>query len=328
MASNYGVYKWGLGQQSIGTAGANPEDLLDLITNVDPYDTPWVTQAPKVQANHVIHEWLVDTLGTVTTSGAIEGDDYTYETSTTPSRQYNLTMILRQDLGVSETQRALNPKGFKDAYAYEVQKATKRLAIKLEKIVFASLTTATGTSGTARVMKTFQSFITTNTAYASGGDGTSAGNLTSRDFNTMLQTIYVAGGNPEQVYVSPAVKRIISLFTISGETRNIAAVEKKLVNAVDIYDSDFGLIQIVVDRWVPEATNTATAVASALDPTGRMFFLQRSMNRLAWLRPMQHTLIGKRGDNVAGIVVGEVTLECLNEKANGLIKSVNNYSAS
>jgi hypothetical protein len=326
---NFGVYKFGF----LAGAGANQEDLLDLITNVDPYDTPWVTQAPKTQASHVVHEWLTDTLGSVDTSGSAEGADYAYDSSTTPARVYNVTMILRQDIGVSETQRAVNPAGFKDAYAYEVQKATKRLAIKLETIIFANLTSATGTNATAggsanaRVMRNLQSFIATNTAYANGGSAASAGVLTSLDFNSMLQTIYASGGNPEQCYVSPSVKRQISAFTVTQQNRNISAVEKKLVNAVDVYDSDFGLIQIVLDRWVPQGANTTTAAVSAGDVAGQIFFLQRAMNRLAWLRPMAHSLIGKRGDNVAGIVLGEVTLEVLNEKANGRIVSVNNKSA-
>lgn len=321
MADNNGVYKFGY----LAGAGANREDLLDLITNVDPWDTPWVTQAPKVTASHVVHEWLTDTLGSTDATGAIEGADWSYASTSTPARALNQTMILRQDLGVSETQRALNPAGFKDAYAYEIQKATKRLAIKLEKAVFQEVTAATGASATARQMKSFEDFITTNTAFAAGGNATSAGNLTQADFNGMLQEIYESGGNPEQCYASPAAKRLISAFTVTNERHNVAAAEKKLVAAVDMYDSDFGLIQVVLDRWVPQATNTATAVASALHVVGRLFFLQRSINRLAWLRPMQHSLIGKKGDTIAGMVVGEVTLEVLNQKANGSIKSVNNF---
>jgi hypothetical protein len=58
-----------------------------------------------------------------------------------------------------------------------------------------------------------------------------------------------------------------------------------------------------------------------------MFFLSRAINRIAWLRPVHHELIGKRGDSVAGYVVGECTLEVLAEKANGRILSVNNKSA-
>lgn len=334
---NAGVYKFGISPGS----GVNKEDLLDQIVNVDPWDTPWVSQAPKVACQHVYHQWLQDTLGSVDTTSAVEGADYTYDSSTTPSREFNVTAILRQDIGVSETQRAVDSAGFKDAYAYEIQKATKRLAIKLEKMVFAVLTTATGASGTARVMKGFQSFIVTNTAYAGAnagapslGDATHDGQATAGDFNDMLELIYRSGGNPEQVYVSPKVKRQISAFTVPGaaagqpHARNIAAVDKKLVSAIDFYDSDFGLIQVVLDRWVPESTNATTATASATATGGQMFFLQRNMNRLAWLRPMTHQLIGKRGDSVAGIVVGEVTLEVLNEKANGRMLSVNNKSGT
>jgi hypothetical protein len=296
--------------------------------------TPWVTQAPKVECKHVYHEWLKDTLGTVDATGAVEGADYAFESSTTPTREFNITMILRKDIGVTETQRYVNPAGFKDAYAYEIQKATKLLAIKLEKAVFTSVSTATGASATARQMKNFQDFITTNTAYAGvlggavTGAAATAGTLTVKDFNAMLRRVYNAGGSPEQVYVSPTVKQMISGFTSIGTTqpRNIAAIDKKLISAVDFYDSDFGLIQIILDRWIPEAANTATAGASQTDVTGRMFFLQRSMNRLAWLRPMQHFLVGKRGDSVAGIIVGEVTMEVLNEKANGMMKSVSNLN--
>ena len=321
-------------------SGVQREDLLEQITNIDPWETPWVSQAPKVGARHVYHQWLTDTLSSQNLNGAIEGADWSLDSTTSPARQFNITMILRKDIGVSETERAVDTAGFKDHYAYEVQKATKELAIKLEKVVFGALTTATGASGTARVMKGFQAMVTTNTAYAgnnagapSAGDATHDGQLAVGDFNDMLNTIFSAGGNPEQVYVSPKVKRQISAFTVAGATsgtphaRNIAAVEKKLVSAIDFYDSDFGLIQIVLDRWVPESTNTVTATASATATGGQMFFLSRAINRLAWLRPMNHQLIGRRGDSVAGYVVGEVTLEVLNEKANGIIKSVNNKSS-
>ena len=334
--------------------GANKEDLLDQIINIDPFDTPWVSQAPKTTAKHVYHQWLQDDLGTtITTATANEGGDFAYDMVSTnsagPQRVFNVTNILRQDIGVTETQRAVDSAGFADYYAYELQKATKRLAIKLEKLVLTAATYQSGDSGTPRVMKNLGSFITTNTAYAgtnplgriggtatssAAGSAASAGMLTSGDFNDMLEKIYKAGGNPEQVYVSPKVKRQISAFSIAGGTpdapfaRNIAASDKKLISSIDFYDTDFGIIQIVLDRWMPEGANTSTALANAPDTAGCAYFLQRSMNRLAWLRPMTHQFIGKRGDTVAGIVIGEVTLEVLSEKANGVIKSINNKSAA
>jgi len=65
-----------------------------------------------------LHEWLKDTLSTLALTGAIEGDAWDYNTAvTTPTREFNVTEILRKDIAVSETQRAVNPAGFRDAYA-------------------------------------------------------------------------------------------------------------------------------------------------------------------------------------------------------------------
>jgi hypothetical protein len=351
-----GVYKVGTFGGNVTAAGAHKEDLLDQIVMIDPFDTPWVSQAPKTTCKHVYHQWLLDTLGDVPLSNAayaVEGAEWSANAAgylTVPTREFNVTSILREDIAATETMRAVDAAGFADVYAYEMQKATKRLAILLEKMVLQNVatatTTSTGASNAARRMKSLQDFITTNKAFAGansqgkigGGSpqiGTTgvAGQLTSGDFNDMLEAIYKTGGNPEQVYVSPKVKRQISAFTLIGSdsaspyTRNIAAIDKKLISSIDFYDTDFGIIQIVLDRWVPEATNTATSTATATDVSGVAFFLQRSMNRLAWLRPMQHQFMGKRGDSVAGSIIGEVTLECLNQKANGIIKSINNKSA-
>lgn len=334
---NFGSYAFDGADLKSGVAR---EDLLEQITNISPYDTPFVSQAPKVACRHIYHQWLIDTLSSQNTDGAVEGADWSLDSTTAPSRIFNVTMILRKDIGLSESQRAVDTAGFADQYAYEVQKAVKELAIKLETCVFGALSTSTGTSANARVMKGLQSFIVTNTAYAGAGSGgvtpggaSNDGQLVVGDFADMLNAIYVQGGNPEQVYASPRVKRQISAFTVPGaaagtpHARNIAAVDKKLVGAIDFYDSDFGLIQVVLDRWVPESTNTTTATASATATGGQLFFLSRAINRLAWLRPVHHELVGKRGDSVAGLVVGEVTLEVLNEKANGRILAVNNKSA-
>jgi hypothetical protein len=329
---NFGAYAFDGSDLKSGVAR---EDLLEQITNISPYDTPFVSQAPKVGCRHIYHQWLQDSLAAVGTepnalTGALEGADWMLDPTTAPVRVFNVTMILRKDIGLSESQRAVDNAGFKDQYAYEVQKAGKELAVKLERLVFGNLSTATGNSAASRIMKGLQQFIATNTAYATNGDAASAGNLAVLDFNGMLNTIYTQGGSPEQVYVSPAIKRQVSAFTVPGaasgtpHARNIAAVDKKLVGAIDFYDSDFGLIQIVLDRWVPEAANTSTGAALALDTAGNMFFLSRAMNRLAWLRPVHHELVGKRGDSVAGTVIGEVTLEVLQEKANGRIRGVNN----
>lgn len=327
MSVSAGSYKYGLGGQS---NDVNREDLIDVYTLQTPWDTPWLAQAPKTQAQSVLHQWLVDTLRSPVTTGAIEGAAYVYVTSTTPTRVSNVSMIFRKDIGVTRTQMKANPAAIGNTYTHEIDKGTKELATDIETSVFANLTSATGATGTARVMKGFQNFITSNTAYpASLGAAATAGQLTVNDFNSMLQTIYTAGGNPDQVFVSPAVKRQVSAFTLTQQNRNIAAAEKKLIQGIDMFDSDFGLLAIVLDRHVPQSTNTTTAASgAATDVRGTMFILERAKNRWAWFDPVHHDYVGKLGDSVNGILVGEGCLEVLNEKANGMIKSINNKNAA
>jgi hypothetical protein len=330
----------------VAGVGANREDLLDLISNISPYDTPFVTSAPKVKANGVLHQWLVDTLAATSTAGAIEGGNWALDTTTRPSRLTNVTQIFRKDIAVSETQRSVNAAGFKDAYQLELMKAMREIARNIEVRIFQgsgnvtsgpASTTAATDSG--RIMGNLQNFLTATankgsypavpgTAFTElfASASSSAANLTVTMFNDALEQAFDNGGNPEQCFASPKLKRQISNFTATSQNRNIAAVEKKLVAAMDLYFSDFGLIEIVLDRWVPEATNTVTTTAAS-DCRGNLFFLERAKNRLAWLRPMQHTLIGKLGDSVAGTVLGEATLEVLAPAANVRLAGVNNITA-
>lgn len=290
---------------------------------------------------------MIDTLAATSTAGALEGDDWTFSayTTTRPSRLVNYTQIFRKDIAVSETQRAVNSAGFRDAYQLELMKAMREIARNIEVCVFQSSgnvtsgpATVSGGTATGRTFSNLENFLTasankgtypTTTAsytllFASASS--SAANLTVTMFNDALEQAFDNGGNPEQCFASPKLKRQISNFTATNQNRNIAAVEKKLVAAMDLYFSDFGLIEIVLDRWIPEATNTVTTTAAS-DARGNLFFLERAKNRLAWLRPMQHTLIGKRGDSVAGTILGEVTLECLAPAANVRLAGVNQITA-
>lgn len=327
MSVSAGTYKYGLGGQS---NDVNREDLIDIYTQQTPWDTPWLAQAPKTTASSVLHQWLIDTMRAPVTTGAIEGAAYTYVTSTTPTRVSNVLMIFRKDIGVTRTQMKANPAAIGNTYSLELEKGTRELGTDIETSIFANLTSATGTTAAARVMKGFQNFITSNTARpASLGAASTAGQLVANDFNKILDTIYTAGGNPDQVFVSPSVKRMFSSFTLTQQNRNISAAEKKLVQGIDMYDSDFGLLAIVLDRFVPQSTNTTTAAGvSSTDTRGTVFVLERAKNRWAWFDPLHHEYVGKLGDSINGLIVGEGTLEVLNEKANGMIIAVNNKNAA
>lgn len=322
--NNAGTYLF----DSYTRTSSNQEDLVDWIANVDPYETPLTVSLGRTVARSSYHQWQTDTLRSRNARGIIEGNDWTSAAASAPVRVTNITEIFGDDIAVTETEKAENPAGFGDAYAYQLEKACKSTLVDIEAAILATATGGvTGTSAAARVMKNLEGFAATNTATAAdyitaGGTG-SAGMIGAVDITNMLQEVWDSGGNVDLIVCNGAYKRQISSFT-QNNTRFIPSVDKKVVAGIDVYDSDFGLVPIQLNRWCPASTNTSTASASATDVRGRIWFLQRSLVRLAWLRPLQHNLMGKRGDSTVGQVRAELTLEVGNEKGIGVMKGVNN----
>lgn len=359
------AYLWGPQATGGATEIVTKEDVLDLVINIDPYDTPGVTLLPKSTANSTLHEWVTDTLSPTASNTAVlssssvnvggwpEGADFDERDVLNRTRNTNITQIFRKDIKVSNTMRALNPFGVADEYSYQILKATREVARNMEVALWRQAESAglSGTSATlARLWKSFEGLLTTNAAFARGTmlsnsatDSTStAYPVREQDFNAMLNRIYTQGGDVDTVFVSPSVKRYVSSWGL-GEAVNAAGgggvvelqsnrgqVDRRLVRKIDVYESDFGMVQIVLDRWIPQGTaTTITATATAAVGTanyatnaGRIFFLERARNRIAFLRPFRHVPLPPGGDNSRGIVVGEATIEALAEKGSGFIKLV------
>jgi len=360
-----GSYVWGAIPGTYSASNVNREDLLGLITNVDPTYTPFLTTCAKTTVRDAMaHYWFKDTLSALSVVGAKEGTDFSVSTTTRPTREYNWCWIGRKDILVTETQRAANPAAFADTYGYEQQKAGKEILRNLEALIFANdgaqyasgsyystvsaaatntsstaneqlkWTTATGTSAAARYPKNLESFLTSNVMYSTDLTGTTigssccvAGILAVNDVNKMLQTIWTNGGEPDSIWVNGPGKRQMSAFTQGSQNRNILAEDKKLTLAIDVFDTDFGLKVVICSRWVPRSFNSASTTATGQDVSGRIFFLERRNVRLGTYRPLAHSFIGKLGDSVAGYMAGEWTLEVLNEKSCGVIKGYNDKSA-
>lgn len=282
------------------TEAGNRESLMDVITNISPYETPLLSELPKVNVGATLHEWMTESLSTYDESNAqIEGADYSFTRGSARTRVTNNTQILSKTWEVSGSQEAVDKAGIDSEYARRMQNAMKELATDVE----ASLMNGTGNSGasgTAREMKGVVSFITTN---VETGTGTGSETLTEDMYNDLLQTIWEAGGKPDTTYVAAKQKRVISGFTASS-TQNIDAADKKLVNSVEIYESDFGLQTIKLHRDVPIDNVVA---------------LEKNKWAVGVLRPVMEKEVSIVGDAMRGAAVGEMTLVAYNEAASGKI---------
>lgn len=282
----------------------NRESLLDVITNISPTETQLYTGLQRSTASQPRHEWPRDTLNAAAVNAADEGADAGAGGNTNPTREANYTQIVKKVYEVTETERATDSAGFNDRLSYEMMKAMKEWKNDAEfALVRGSL--ATGNNSTARQLEGVKNAITTHATSASGVS------LSETMLNNYFENVWNSGGNVDEVYVDGTLKRRISGFT-GGATKNIDAEDKRLVNSVDVYESDFGLVKVFLHRHVTAGS----------DVNNDIIGIQSDKWAVAHLREPKRETLAKVGDATREMIIGEFTLECRAENANFLTQAV------
>ena len=306
------------------TAIGQREDLSDVIYNISPTETPFLNSVGKSKATAIYHEWQTDSLASVNTSNAaVEGATASDATISPTVRVGNRTQISQKTIKISGTLDAVNKAGRKSEKAYQLAKASSEIKRDMEAILLSNQTAANGNATTARNIGGLQAWLASNTSNGSGGsagaNGTTARTTgTDRAFtatllNTVAQSAFTNGGSPTMLLVTPAQKVVASTFSgIATRYRDVPANQQaQIINAADVYVSDFGIIQIVPDRFIPNADNDDTA-----------FLLDTEMAAVAYLRPFQTNELAQVGDADLTQLLVEYTLEVKNEAAHGIISDL------
>lgn len=298
MAESTNTYKT---YESIG----NREDLIDVITNISPVDT-WVTSnTGSKRAKGVYHEWQTDSLDAAIQNAVTEGNDASASAAVPTSRTGNYCQILQKAFTISGTQEAIDKAGRASEIAYQTAKKAKELARDIEYALVINATSSAGCSNNARLLKGLDGWISTNCTYGGASVGASV-TLSAGQLNDCLQVIWAAGGYPRHVLCGAFQKRTISGF--STNTREIAADTKKLVQAVDIFLSDFGELLIRLHQQMNTSIPSKVFILGDMDHWNK-----------AWLRPVKRSELAKTGDATKFQVVAELTLESLQEAGHGKI---------
>ncbi len=291
------------------------EDLSDVIYNISPTDTPFLSSASKTQATAVLHEWQTDSLAAASSTNAvIEGDEATANAITATTRLSNSSQILDKVVTITGTQEAVDKAGRASEIAYQIAKAAKELKRDLESSLTANNAEVTGGSSTAREMGGLGAWVITNDVFGSGGasgngigdtartDGTQRV-FTETQLKSVIKSVWNAGGNPQIIMVGPFNKQKLSGFT-GNSTRFDAGADATLYTSVDVYASDFGQTQVIPNRF----SRDRDAWVLDMDYWGVAFLRDFSMHELA-----------KTGDTEKRQLLVECTLEARNEGASGLI---------
>jgi len=299
------------------------EDLSDVIYNISPTETPFMSSIGKTKATAVNHEWQTDSLAAATTNNAaVEGADASDATMVPTVRLGNYTQILQKTIKVSGTLDTVNKAGRKSEKAYQLAKASQELKRDMETIMLSNQGKSAGaTNSTARKMGSLLSWIKTNSDVGiSGVDPLTIGTSTRTDgttrtftetlLKTVVAKVFDAGGMPSVLMVGSLGKQKVSSFAGIGATRfNVTGAKPStIIGAADIYVSDFGNISVVPNRFMRARD------ALVIDP---------EYAAIAYLRPFQTNELAKAGDADKTQILVECTLEVKNEAAMGIIADLN-----
>lgn len=280
------------------------EDLTNLLEIITPYDTPAWSTFGKTGCSSTLHEWQTVTLAAANSDNAqVEGFTASYATSTPTSRLSNYTQIFAKTVEVSNTAKKVQYAGRADEVAFQTELRMKEIARDIDAAGIIGTATAGGDAGAgARKMNGMLYFLTASGATLTAGSAaTIQTTLTESRFNTLLQGIFANGGNPKVVFCNGFQKRAISQFSSPG-SRQIMTNDGRLNAAVNYYESDFGVIEMTLERQMPKDT------IAVIDPA----FFKWSILRAPTMSDMAVI-----GDAQRALIVGELTFMCLNQNSSG-----------
>ena len=292
------------------------EDLSNVIHNISPEETPFYSKAAKKAAKNTLVEWQTDSLRASAVNAHIEGDATTAEARAATTRLGNYTQIFKNAVVVSDSDDNVDNAGRAKEIAYQTLKIAKEQKLDIEKALFANNARAAGNSTTARELAGAPAWLTTNTVAGVGGadptgdgtdartDGTQAA-FSQDNFDTVMQSIWVAGGKPDTVYLSAFQMNVALGFTGNNNQRSsVQAGDERVVKSLAVYVTPWGSVE-----FMPSRENRSRDV----------FIMQDNMWEVASLRGTKNVALAKTGDNTTRQVVTELTLCAKNEAANGII---------
>ena len=312
------------------TRVGNREDLADIIYNIDPVETPFISSIGKTNADAVNHEWQTDTLAAADPQNkAIQGDVLANTVRAPTVRLGNYTQIFWKQIDTSSTQMAVKSAGRRDEHAYQIAKAGKELKRDMETRMtgnFAAVPPGTSTAGESAGM---QAFLRTNVSRGATGanptlSGTTSGypnaaatNGTQRTstetlLKSVIKLVYDNGGEIKIAMMGTGQKQTFSTFPGIAEQRHeVGEGMASIIGGADIYQSDFGKLTAVPNRFIGTPTTGGS--------NREIILYDPEYWSVATLDPLKREPLGKQGLSDRDLIFGEMTLRCNNEKSAGIV---------
>lgn len=282
------------------------EELM-LVTAIDSNTLTVVRGYAGTTPENLADDQVINILG----NAALEGADKPGARFTNRARCGNYTQIFTATVEVSGTDMAASQLGLADELDFQKQERLREMVRDLENTVINGgqpSSNPEGSDSVRRSMKGVVQHLSTNVFHTGDSGFPSGTDLDEEKVNYVLRQIWAnSSGNVDLIVVGGFQKRKINAFTASS--RSFGANDTKFTDMISVYESDFGVCQIITTRWMP-------ADAALLLDSSRVNVLPLA-GRSFHFKPLASS-----GDYECGELIGEYTLELKNEASHGLIRDL------
>jgi hypothetical protein len=283
----------------------------------------------KDKASATYTEWQMDNLASPAENAQLEGDVAPAAAFTPTVRAGGYTQIFSKAASVTGTiQSTVKAGRSQDEMAYQLTKKTNELKRDIEWAFINNAVQDGGTTTAPRKTRGLAGWIDSNysigagatmPAYTANTARTAAGNraLTETLLKSSIQQVYSAGGNPDIIMVNPIQRQVVSGFS-SSNTRFQDVSNKTLVSTISVYESDFGTLKVVANRFQDLTSGSTTYTANQ----GTAYILESGKLASAFLRSFSVKDLAITGDYESKQIIAEVALKVDNNKAHGSIRDL------
>lgn len=332
-------------QQTFAAVGIR-EQLANVIYNTMPTETPLFTMAKKVNVGSRTPEWQrsIDA-DPAPTNAVVEGDDIGNDSTVQPDRLKNVTQLFDKVAQVSSTMQAVNTAGRGNEMAYQMAMRGRELKRDIESRFQGNYASVLGNASTAGEAAGVEAWLSSNVSRgstgASGGfnsgtgliaaatDGTTR-LITEDMFKSVIADTWINGGEDAMILCGPRMKqKISSTFTGVATQYNAIDGQKKVLiqGGIDLYRSDFGIHKIMPTRLGSYGTGRTRVYrpssSGEIETANRtVLVLDPKSWTVAFLQPIQQKPLAENGHSVRRMLWAECTLECADERTNGVVADV------
>jgi hypothetical protein len=265
---------------------------------------------------------------------------------TAGTRIGNHCQISRKDIVVTRRANIVKKAGRRNELGYQIAKAGRELKRDIEASICSNNNAVQGSTTVAGQAASYLSWMRNNSSRAnliSGTDGADPAALSSgfptgaaavdagdtrplseTDILDVIGDAYVEGGDIDTMLMHPTLKqkwsqwmfapgansgRIATPFQDHGKSPRAGATA---LGAVDIYVSDFGVIDVIPNRFMR---------------TRDVMIFEAALWAIAYLDDYQQFDIAKSGDSEKRVLLVDWTLEARNPDSSGIVADVDNTAA-